>query len=141
MGVTTVVMMGLATAVSAGATAYSAHQKKEAADDQADELDRRLKMEVKQMDEDAKSLKSRQRAAYAAAGVELEEGTPLAVIEHTQNAARQDREEVLRRGKYTSETIRDEGSDIWTTGMWNTAGTLLGGSAKTAGTGKQLGVW
>ncbi len=140
MGVTGTIITGAAAAIGAGGVLYSAHQRKQAQREQASELEDRLEYEAERREREEEKLLSRQRAAYAASGVRLE-GTPLEVIKYTQEEASREREELLRRGQYTADLMREEASDIWTTGMWNTTGTLLSGVSATYRTGREVDVF
>ncbi len=136
MGATAAIATGAAALIGAGSAAYSAHKSKERAEDQEREIKRRTKKEQERLAEEKEALKGRQRAAYAAAGMDIRKGTPLAVIEETERIYREEHKEVGKRGRYASNIAKREGRDLWTTGMFDTAGTLLGGAARTYQAGR-----
>ena len=132
MGATATIVTGIAAIAGAGGAAYAGIKAKERAEDQADEIERRTRYEQERMREEGERLKGRQRAAYAASGVRVDEDTPLAVVQETQREVERDIREVGRRGYYAADVARTEGRDLFTGAMWQAGGTLLGGGARTA---------
>jgi len=130
---TAAVIVGAAGALfGAGATAYSAHQA-------ADERERKEKALKEQAQRDAEIHKQRtaailgkQKAAYAASGVEVDEGSPLAVITETQQQAEEERKAILKNYEYREDTLTRAASRIRTSGYSSAFGTLLGGAADYA---------
>lgn len=115
--------------IGAGATAYSTHQAAEAREDEADRMKDEGKRAAEVHRRQTERLTSKQRAAYAASGVRVGEGTPLAVIEATQRDADEEREEILKGYGYRSDALKKDASRIRVSGYSSAAGTLLGGAA------------
>lgn len=129
----TAAVVGVVSAiVGAGATYY---QSQQAADDREKEkkrLEEQRQREIQLHIERTDTLASKQRALFAASGVRVESGSPLAVIEETQNKAEQERQDILNMYGYQSDALGSEASRIETTGYAETGGTLLAGTSQFA---------
>lgn len=115
--------------VSAGTAIYSAQQRKKTAayrarlaEEAGEDVRAGTELELAQHRERVKSLQSRQRAAYAKAGVRME-GSPLEVLAETQAQADLD-QLIIEHGGYVSERAYQR------TAMWE---RRAGRAAQTAG--------
>lgn len=112
--------------VSAGSVIHAADQAKDAKDDAADLAALEAQAAADKQARATEKLTSKQRAAYAAAGVDLE-GTPLEVITTTEREAAEERDLILKLGDLRSSAFSTEGQSLWEQGLGEGAGTLLTG--------------
>ena len=118
--------------VGAVRTAYSAHQAAEDRDDAKDQLEKQARRDAEIHAEETERLTAKQKALYAASGVRVDEGSPLAVIAETQRKAEEERNAILQGYGYQGDRLSTEADRIRTTGAFSVAGTLLGGAATYA---------
>jgi hypothetical protein len=130
---TAAAVIGLVSALVGGASAY--HQSQKAADARDDARDQ-MKLQAQRDAEihmrDTEKLTSKQRALYAASGVKVDDGSPLAVILASQADAEEERQAIAQGYGYRTDALGKDANAIRTTGYLNTAGTLLGGAATYA---------
>ena len=119
----------VAALVSAGTAIYSAQQQRKTAqyraklaEEAGEEVRAGTEFEKARAEREGKRLKSRQRAAYAKAGVRME-GSPLEVLADTQAQADLD-EMIIKHGGYVTERAHQRSA------MWE---RRAGKSAQTAG--------
>ena len=122
----------VAFVVGAGSQIYSAHESAKDRDDARDRLKKQAKRDAEIHSEESKALRSKQIALYAASGVRVDDGSPLAVIEESQRRAEEERESILEGFGYREDALSDEASRIRVSGYSGAAGTLLGGAATYA---------
>ena len=91
--------------------------------------------------EDARVLLGAQRARMAAAGVQISQGSPLALFVDTRVKGERDAQRILWLGeeeaqtyKYNAKLLRYEGSVLKTQASRAVFGSLLGSSGQAAGT-------
>jgi hypothetical protein len=82
--------------------------------------------------EQSEKLTAKQRALYAASGVKVSAGSPLAVIARSQAEAEEERQEILKGYGFRSKALRQDASRTRTSGYLTGAGTLLGGVSNYA---------
>ena len=115
--------------IAAAGTAYSAHQAGKATDDEADRLEKQARRDAEIQREETERLTSKQRALYAASGVRVDEGSPLAVTAETQRKAEEERNAILEGYGYREDALRTDADRTRVSGYSSAAGTLLGGAA------------
>lgn len=132
MGGTAAVVGIISTIVTAGGSAYKLHQ---AAEDRRDEKKRLKKQQQRQMQlhsEKEDALKGKQRAMFAASGVDVGQGSPLAVWEETEQKAEQERADILESYGYQADALGSSASRLDTTAAAEAGGTLLSGASAFA---------
>jgi hypothetical protein len=132
MGGTAAVIGLVISVIGAGASAYSAHQAGEARDDEADRMERMAKRDAEIHREQSEKLTAKQRALYAASGVKVGAGSPLAVIAASQVESEEERQEILRGYGFRIDALRTDASRTRTSGYLTGVGTLLGGVSNYA---------
>ena len=130
---TAAAVIGLVSALVGAGTAYhQSQQAAEARDDAADQMEKQATRDSEILEKESERLTAKQRALFAASGVRVDEGSPLAVIAASQAEAQAERDAVMQGYSYRIGAMEDDASAIRTTGYLTTAGTLLGGAATYA---------
>lgn len=127
MAGTAAVVTAITAAAGAGTAVYQANQAAKDRDDAKDRLREQRNREAAILEDEADKLKSKQRAAYAASGVVVDQDSPLAVIEQSQKDAAEQRDAVLKGYDYKASDLSKEASRARTSGYATAAGTLLTG--------------
>lgn len=126
-------IIGLVISVVSAGAAY--HQSQQAADAREDEKDRMKEMAQRDAEihrEESAKLTAKQRALFAASGVKVDEGSPLAVIAKSQADAEEERQEILRGYGFRADALQTDADRIRTSGYATAGGTLLSGVANYA---------
>ena len=126
----TAVIIG--TIVSAATGAYTTYKSAQDRDDAEDQLKKQAKRDAEVLSENAEILKKKQIAAYAASGVRVDVGSPLAVIEESQRKAEEERSAILEGYGNRGDTLSTEASRIRVGGYSGAASTLLSGATSYA---------
>lgn len=123
------VITAVVAVVSAAGTVYTMEQ---AADDRREE-EKRLKQqaerEARLHTERSEKLIGKQRALFAASGVRVDSGSPLAVLKDTEEKAASERAEILKAYGYKADALGSEASRLSTQGYVSGSSTLLSGAA------------
>ena len=126
-------VIGLVVSVASAGVAY--HQSQQAAEAREDEKDRIEDMAKRDAEihmEESEKLTAKQRALFAASGVKVDEGSPLAVIAQSQADAEEERQEILKGYGFRGDALQTDADRIRTSGYATAGGTLLGGVANYA---------
>lgn len=130
---TAAVVIGVVTAlVGAGSAIHQAGQASDARDDQAKLLEEQAERDAAIQLANTEKLTAKQRALYAASGVRVDVGSPLAVIAATERKAAEERAEILKGYGRRADALRTDADRIQTGGYASGTGTLLGGAADFA---------
>lgn len=161
----------IATAVSGGVAAYSQYQQGQAAaaegrtarklseynarvsEMQAQEAQNKALYEANLHRRRTRALIGAQRAGLAKAGLMLDTGSPLSILQETAANAETDAQMILREGiinrqSFESQAFLDriqgrvaeaKGRNARTASLWAAGGTLLGTLGSTYYTGRQYG--
>lgn len=141
----------IASAISTGVSAYSAHEQGEAADEAAKANAENAKakahvalqngaIEAAEKKEKARRIASQQAETAASAGLRIDSGTPLALLTETAGLGEYDARIIRNNAQkqaygYQAEAgiYRMQGDAASAAGKLNAAGTFLGGAATAAG--------
>jgi hypothetical protein len=132
MGGTAAVIGLVISVIGAGTAVYQSQQAADAAEDEAKRMEEMAKRDAEIHREQSEKLTAKQRALYAASGVKVGAGSPLAVIARSQAEAEEERQEILKGYGFRSDALRSGASRIRTSGYLTGVGTLLGGTATYA---------
>ena len=134
MAGTAAVIGAVVTVVTAGGQLYQAWQASEDAEEQERQLRRERQRAAEIHDRDLRRFIGSQRAAYAASGVVVDEGTPLAVVRETERLGEEERRAILEGYDARISSLRTERRRLMVGGMMGAGGTLLGGVGAFAST-------
>lgn len=132
MGGTAAVVGLVISIIGAGGAVYQSRQAAEAAEDEEKRLKEMAKRDAEIHQEQSEKLTAKQRALYAASGVKVGVGSPLAVIARSQAEAEEERQEILKGYGFRRDALRSDASRVRTSGYLTGVGTLLGGTASYA---------
>jgi len=132
---TVAIIMG--SVVSAGTSIYAAQQASKARKEQAQMLAIQSLYESEVFAEETEGLEERQRAAYAAAGIEPDMGSPLTIMKDTRRKRDKDIAAIKMGYGFKGAQLRSEAAAISTTGYMKAGSTLLTG----VGTAGYYGGW
>lgn len=132
MGGTAAVVGLVISVIGAGAAVHQSMEAAEAREDEEKRMAEMAKRDAEIHREQSEKLTAKQRALYAASGVKVGAGSPLAVIARSQVEAEEERQEILRGYGFRRDALRSDASRIRTSGYLTGAGTLLGGTATYA---------
>ena len=127
MAGTAAIVGAVATLVTAGGQIYQSWQAAEDAEDQERQLKKERKRAAMIHDRETRRFIGSQRTAYAASGVVVDEGTPLAVVRETERLAGEERQAILEGYDARIKSLRTEQRRLRVGGMLKAGGTLLGG--------------
>ncbi len=126
-------VIGLVVAiVGAGSSIYQGMQAADAREEEKDRMEGMAKRDAEVLMEESKKLTAKQRALFAASGVKVGEGSPLAVIAKSQADAEEERQEILNLYGFRSKSLTIDADRIRTSSYMTGAGTLLSGVSNYA---------
>lgn len=88
--------------------------------------------EASKLEREKKATRSRQRALYAKAGVDISAGSPLEVMADTAKEYEADIEQVRRIGALSYMTAKKQAKNVSTAGFWQGGTTILSGLSEFA---------
>lgn len=132
MAATGPILGALATIAAGGAAAYSMHQSAKDREKEADRQEKENKINAEIQKDKTRRLIGAQRAAYGAAGVNPDIGSPLAVIESTRERAKEERDYIKKGKLHRAEALETEADRLRVNSMFAVGGSLLKGTSQYA---------
>lgn len=132
MGGTAAAIGIVSTVISAGGAVYKKYQERSDLKKAEDRLRKQGQRESKIHRKRTRQLLGAQKAAYGASGVRTETGTPLEMIDLTEQEARRERRDIEKGYGYRQDILDTAARRAGITGGIQAGGTLLSGAGEYA---------